>query len=78
MDNDQAIELRLAIENLINAKLCDALGRRDGLSRLMGHRASGVASNEIRAAEQVLEDALRHCVPQLKRVALAKEHQPMA
>jgi hypothetical protein len=58
MCDDLSRKLRLSIENLINAKLCDALSHRDGLSRLIGHRSSGVASTDIRCAERALEDAL--------------------
>lgn len=54
----QAESLRKAIENLINAKLHDALARPGGLGRLVAHRASGVASADIRNAERQLEDAL--------------------
>jgi hypothetical protein len=55
---DQAETLRKAIENLINAKLHDALARPGGLSRLIAHRTTGVASADIRNAERQLEDAL--------------------
>ena len=55
---DQAETLRKAIENLINAKLHDALARPGGLSRLIAHRSTGVASPDIRNAERQLEDAL--------------------
>ena len=55
---DQAETLRKAIENLINAKLHDALARPGGLSRLIAHRSTGVASADIRNAERQLEDAL--------------------
>jgi hypothetical protein len=58
MRDDLSRKLRLSIENLINAKLCDALSHRDGLSRLIAHRSSGVASTDIRSAERALEDAL--------------------
>ena len=50
--------LRKAIENLINAKLHDALARPGGLDRLAAHRATGVASWEIRNAEKQLDQAL--------------------
>ena len=53
-----ADELRKAIENLIDAKLHDALYRPGGLDRLRAHRMTGVASPDIRAAEQRLEEAL--------------------
>ncbi len=55
---NQAETLRKAIENLINAKLHDALARPGGLSRLIAHRTTGVASPDIRNAERQLEDAL--------------------
>ena len=51
-------ELRKAIENLIDAKLHDALYRPGGLDRLRAHRMTGVASPDIRNAERRLEDAL--------------------
>jgi hypothetical protein len=54
----QSETLRKAIENLINAKLHDALARPGGLSRLVAHRSTGVASADIRNAERQLEDAL--------------------
>ena len=54
----QAQSLRKAIENLINAKLHDALSRPGGLDRLVAHRATGVASWEIRNAEKQLDQAL--------------------
>jgi hypothetical protein len=53
-----AQSLRKAIENLINAKLHDALARPGGMDRLVGHRASGVASWEIRNAEKQLDQIL--------------------
>lgn len=55
---NQAQTLRKAIENLINAKLHDALARPGGLDRLIAHRVSGVASWEIRNAEKQLDQAL--------------------
>lgn len=55
---NQAQTLRRAIENLINAKLHDALARPGGLDRLIAHRVSGVASWEIRNAEKQLDQAL--------------------
>ena len=55
---NQAETLRKAIENLINAKLHDALARPGGLGRLIAHRTTGVASADIRNAERQLEDAL--------------------
>ena len=58
MVNDPAQSLRKAIENLINAKLHDALGRPGGLDRLIAHRTTGVASWEIRNAEKMLDKTL--------------------
>jgi hypothetical protein len=53
-----AEELRKAIENLIDAKLHDALYRPGGLDRLRAHRLTGVASPDIRNAERKLEEVL--------------------
>ena len=53
-----ADELRKAIENLIDAKLHDALYRPGGLDRLRAHRMTGVASPDIRNAERKLEEVL--------------------
>ena len=53
-----AEELRKAIENLIDAKMHDALYRPGGLDRLRAHRLTGVASPDIRNAERRLEEAL--------------------
>ncbi len=50
--------LRKAIENLIDAKLHDALSRPGGLDRLVAHRTTGVASYDIRNAERRLEQTL--------------------
>ena len=49
--------LRKAIENLIDAKLNDAM-RPGGLDRLRAHRVTGVASIDIRNAERRLDEAL--------------------
>jgi len=49
--------LRRAIENLIDAKLNDAL-KPGGLDRLRAHRVTGVASIDVRNAERRLDDAL--------------------
>jgi hypothetical protein len=54
----QAETLRKAIENLIDAKLHDALSRPGGLERLTAHRLSGVASFDIRNAERKLQQTL--------------------
>jgi hypothetical protein len=56
----QSEHLRKAIENLINAKLSDALSRSDGLARLAAQRCTGVASHEIRNAGRQLDGALKH------------------
>ncbi len=53
-----AEELRKAIENLIDAKLHDALYRPGGLDRLRAHRMTGVASPDIRNAERKLDEVL--------------------
>ena len=54
----QAETLRKAIENLIDAKLHDALSRPGGLERLTAHRLTGVASYDIRNAERKLQQTL--------------------
>ena len=54
----QAETLRTAIENLIDAKLHDALARPGGLERLTAHRLTGVASFDIRNAERKLQQSL--------------------
>ena len=54
----QAESLRKAIENLINAKLHDALAKPGGLGRLVAHRVTGVASYDIRNAERQLDQTL--------------------
>jgi hypothetical protein len=64
-----AEELRKAIENLIDAKLHDALYRPGGLDRLRAHRLTGVASPDIRAAERRLEEALEEVSVQSSRPA---------
>lgn len=56
--NMNAEDLRKAIENLIDAKMHDALYRPGGLDRLRAHRLTGVASPDIRNAERRLEEAL--------------------
>ena len=57
-----ADEIRKAIENLIDAKLHDALYRPGGLDRLRAHRLTGVASPDIRNAERQLEQVLEAAV----------------
>ena len=56
--SNTAEELRKAIENLIDAKLHDAMYRPGGLDRLRAHRLTGVASPDIRNAERKLEEVL--------------------
>ena len=63
MEDYAAANLWMAIENLINVKLHDALARRDGLDRLVAHRSTGVASPAIRQAEAQLQDAIAGVVP---------------
>jgi len=63
MSNNTAEMLRKAIENLINAKLHDALSHRDGLSRLAAHRNSWVASDDVRRAEKQLESVISEVLP---------------
>jgi len=63
MTVDQAETLRKAIENLIDAKLHDALSRPGGLDRLLAHRRSGVASFDIRKAEQRLQASIAELLP---------------
>ena len=67
----QAQTLRKAIENLVNAKLHDALARPGGLDRLIAHRVSGVASWEIRNAEKQLDVALAEILEHHDSEALA-------
>jgi hypothetical protein len=64
MCEDQASSLRKAIENLISAKLFDMMARPGGLDRLVAHRMTGVASHDVRNAEQQLERALGDLLPQ--------------
>ena len=71
MANDQAQSLRKAIENLINVKLHDALGRPGGLDRLIAHRTTGVASWEIRNAEKQLDKTLAEIFENQNSDALA-------
>jgi len=68
----QAEMLRKAIENLIDAKLVDAMARPDGLSRLLAHRRTGVATPDIRNAERRLEQTLDELV------SFAEEHAEQA
>jgi hypothetical protein len=58
MNSSQVTALREAIENLINAKLLDAIAKPNGVQRLLANRASGVASPDIRDAEKRLEQVL--------------------
>ena len=59
MSNDRVQMLRKSIENLIDAKLVDLVGRPGGLDRLLAHRQSGVANFDIRMAEKRLEESLQ-------------------
>ena len=52
------LALRVATEGLINAKLPDALGRPDGLHRLIAQRTNGVTSPDIRRAARQLDEEL--------------------
>ena len=63
--------LRKSIENLINAKLHDALAKPGGLDRLIAHRSTGVASWEIRNAEKQLDQALSQILENQESDALA-------
>jgi hypothetical protein len=63
--------LRKAIENLINAKLHDALAKPGGLDRLIAHRSTGVASWEIRNAEKQLDQTLSEILENHDSGALA-------
>ncbi len=68
-----AEDLRKAIENLIDAKLHDALYRPGGLDRLRAHRLTGVASPDIRNAERRLEEVLEEvAAPQQQRAAMGR------
>jgi len=58
----QAESLRRAIENLIDAKLLDLVGKPGGLDRLLAHRRTGVASFDIRNAERRLQEAIAEIV----------------
>ena len=78
MRNDQVMGLRHAIENLIDAKLCDALGRPDGLMRLIAHRTSGVASTDIRGAEHTLDTTLNRCLLQAELLPAPGDRRPAA
>ena len=68
MVSEQAESLRKAIENLINAKLHDALAKPGGIGRLVAHRVTGVASYDIRNAERQLDTALSDMLAQANRV----------
>ena len=67
-----AEDLRKAIENLIDAKLHDALYRPGGLDRLRAHRLTGVASPDIRNAERRLEEVLEEVAAPTQRAALGR------
>jgi len=59
---NQAESLRKAIENLIDAKLHDAMSRPGGLDRLLAHRRTGVASYDIRQAERKLQESIAELI----------------
>ncbi len=63
MTTTQAETLRKAIENLIDAKLHDALSKPGGVDRLRAHRTTGVASYDIRMAERRLQESIAQLVP---------------
>ena len=67
-----AEDLRKAIENLIDAKLHDALYRPGGLDRLRAHRLTGVASPDIRNAERRLEEVLEEVAAPTQRAAIGR------
>ena len=62
MNGSQAESLRKAIENLIDAKLHDAMSRPGGLDRLLAHRRTGVASFDIRQAERKLQESIAEII----------------
>ncbi len=64
MSSNHAEALRLAIENLIDAKLHDAMAKPGGLDRLVAHRRTGVASYDIRMAERKLQESLAELMPE--------------
>jgi len=67
-----AEDLRKAIENLIDAKLHDALYRPGGLDRLRAHRLTGVASPDIRNAERRLEEVLEEVAAPQQRAVVGR------
>jgi len=78
MTVQEAENLRRAIESLINAKLIDALGKPGGLERLMAHRATGVASYDIRNAERKLDQALAEIITGGRRSESESEKETLA
>ena len=68
---DRSQQLRKAIENLIDAKLLDVLGKPGGLDRLIAHRQTGVASFDIRLAERKLDEALAGVMVEQEQHAVA-------
>jgi hypothetical protein len=62
MIGSQAESLRKAIENLIDAKLLDAMAKPGGLDRLLAHRRTGVASYDIRQAERKLQESISELI----------------
>ena len=68
-----AEDLRKAIENLVDAKLHDALYRPGGLDRLRAHRLTGVASPDIRTAARRLEEVQEEvAAPPHQRASLGR------
>ena len=78
MTVQEAENLRRAIEGLVNAKLIDALGKPGGLERLMAHRATGVASFDIRNAERRLDQALAEILTGGRRENADSEKESLA
>ena len=74
---DRAEQLRIAIENLINVKLHDALAHNNGLDRLIAHRCNGVASRAVREAESQLQTVLSEVIAR-PRPARSQERREQA
>jgi hypothetical protein len=73
MQNQQPDSLGFAIGKLLDAKLCDLMGKPDGRVRFAAHLASGVVSPQIRSAQRQLEDVLSAAIPGNRA---AVEHRP--
>jgi len=78
MTAQEAENLRKAIEALINVKLHDALAKPGGLDRLTAHRATGVASYDIRNAERRLDLALAAVITGGSRANADSEKETLA